>query len=74
MSNYVVFSLQELEKLQDLIEDYNYFNRLLLVNPRDKKASNLVDKSLFLIVSLINPKNRVVFNSVNDIKIKIEEE
>lgn len=64
MSKYCVFSVQELEKILQLLEDYNYCTRLLLVNPRDKKASKLLDSSYMLLLTLVNPKQRLLFDNV----------
>lgn len=63
---FTVFSVQELEKVQDLLEDYNYFSRILLVEPNNKKASKMLDKSFTLLLTIINPKTRILYKSVPD--------
>lgn len=63
---YTVFSVQELDKLLDLIEDYNYFSRILTVEHDNKKASKMLDKTYTLMLTIINPKTRILYKTVPD--------
>lgn len=63
---YTVFSVQELDKLLDLIEDYNYFSRILTVEHDNKKVSKMLDKTYTLMLTIINPKTRILYKTVPD--------